>query len=276
MERANVIDYRFAKKKTRKKKSCNNGTSNISVNQESVQNDSVFLGAILNENTDDTNNGLENMPCDNDEDSLSDDGSDCNLQESTFEKDVDEDKNGRSPVVDLVDNENEIDYMDKKWAWNSWRDIVDDDEIPGPPENYRYNGPHGLRKGIANSIDTVLQCIMRTTAMSLEFFERLAAQSNKYTRNDMKSRSSTLYIGHKWENIRAGEMIRFFGIMLRISLEPRKMGGYSTYFTDASTIHLDSDYFIQLRGYNAWAKEIMPLIRFKQIRSAFHPEARES
>ena len=54
------------------------------------------------------------------------------------------------------------------------------------------------------------------------------------------------------------------------------MGGYCTYFTDASTIHLDSDYFIQLRGYNAWAKEIMPLIRFKQIRSAFHPEAGQS
>ena len=273
VERANVIDYRFPKKKKRKRKIGATGTAGA---EESVQNSSVFLGAILNENADRRDDGINNMELENDEASLSDDGSDCNLNESAFQKDDDVDEDGRSPIVDLVDNEDEIDYMGTEWAWNSWRDIDADEEIQGPPENDRYNGPHGLRKGIGNRFDTVLQCVMTTTAMSLEFFERLAAQSNKYARNNMKVRNSTLFIGHKWENIRAGEMIRFFGIMLRISLEPRKMGGYCTYFADNTTLHLDSNYSVQLRGYNAWAKEIMPLIRFKQIRSAFHPETGES
>ena len=271
VERANVIDYRFPKKKKRKRKITETAGA-----EESVQNSSVFLGAILNENADRRDDGSNSMEFENDEASLSDDGSDCNLNESAFEKDDDVDENGWSPTVDLVDNEDDIDYMGKEWAWNSWRDIDTDEEIPGPAENDRYNGPHGLRKGIGNRFDTILQCVMNTTAMSLEFFERLAAQSNKYARSNMKVRNSTLFIGHKWENIRAGEMIRFFGIMLRISLEPRKMGGYSTYFADNTTLHLDSNYSVKLRGYNAWAKEIMPLICFKQIRSAFHPEAGES
>ena len=114
-----------------------------------------------------------------------------------FEKDDDADENGRSPIADLVDNKNEIDCMSKKWAWNSWRDIGADEEIPGTVENDQYDGPHGLRKYIGNRFDTVLQCIMRTIAVSLDFFKRPAAQSNKYAKNDMKVRSSTLYIGNK-------------------------------------------------------------------------------
>ena len=72
---------------------------------------------------------------------------------------------------------------------------------------------------------------MTTTAMNIEFFRRIIAQSNKYARNDVYSRNSTLCLGRKWENIHVSEMIRFLGILLRISLEPRKMGGYSSYFT---------------------------------------------
>ena len=142
-----------------------------------------------------------------------------------FEEDFDVDENGRSPIADLVDNEDEDNFMGNEWAWNFWKDIADDENVEGPPENDRNNGPHGLKNGINESYMTVLQCVMNTTAMSLEFFERLIAQSNEYARNNMKSKNSTLYIGHKRTNIRAGEMICFFGIMLRISLEPRNMGG---------------------------------------------------
>ena len=68
-------------------------------------------------------------------------------------------------------------------------------------------------------------------------------------------------------------MIRFFGIMLRISLEPRKMGGYETYFVESKSVHLGHGYELQLRGYHAWAKDVMPLVWFQQIRSALRPEA---
>ena len=67
-------------------------------------------------------------------------------------------------------------------------------------------------------------------------------------------------------------MIRFFGILLRISLEPRKMGGYATYFLEEPVIEMGSAYYCKLRGYLPWAKSIMSLVRFKQIRSTFHPE----
>ena len=37
--------------------------------------------------------------------------------------------------------------------------------------------------------------------------------------------------------------------------------------------HLGHGYSVQLRGYYAWEKYVMTLIRFKNKRGAFHPEA---
>ena len=54
------------------------------------------------------------------------------------------------------------------------------------------------------------------------------------------------------------------------------MGGYVSYFTENPTVVVGDGYSIQLRGYDPWAKDIMSLVRFKQIRSAFHPEAESS
>ena len=54
----------------------------------------------------------------------------------------------------------------------------------------------------------------------------------------------------------------FFGIMLRIRMEPRKMGGYTSYFQDNPVIKLASGNPVQLRGYDPWAKEILFIIRF--------------
>jgi len=60
-------------------------------------------------------------------------------------------------------------------------------------------------------------------------------------------------------------------------MEPaRKMGGYTSYFQDNPLVHLASGYSVQLRGFSPWAKDVMPLICIKQIRGAFHPEARSS
>ena len=51
------------------------------------------------------------------------------------------------------------------------------------------------------------------------------------------------------------------------------MGRYLSYFQDNPVVHMGGNYNVRLRGFDPWAKEIMALIRFKQIRSAFHPEA---
>ena len=57
----------------------------------------------------------------------------------------------------------------------------------------------------------------------------------------MAARNSTLFLGHKWTNITVGEMIRFFDVLLRISLEPRKMAGYESYFVESKQFILDKD-----------------------------------
>ena len=67
----------------------------------------------------------------------------------------------------------------------------------------------------------------------------------------MNTRLSTLYLCHKWSNITCGEMIQFFGILLKISLEPRKMGGYVSYFTENPTVRIGDGYMAELRGYDA-------------------------
>ena len=51
------------------------------------------------------------------------------------------------------------------------------------------------------------------------------------------------------------------------------MGGYTSYFQDNHVITMRTGYSVQLRGFDPWTKDIMSLIRFKQIRGAFHPEA---
>ena len=198
----------------------------------------------------------------------------CDVADSAFAplpiEDLDE--NGVTYVDNQVDDQKEFDILGSDWQWNQWDDIEIDDSIDGPIENDCYNGPHGLKKGVAKKFETVLQCLFQTSAMDSHFFQRLVSQSNKIARRRMAKRNSTLFLGHKWTNITVGEMIRFFGILLWISLEPRKMAGYESYFVKSKMVHLGHGYGLELRGYNAWAKEIMSLVRFKQIRSVFRPE----
>ena len=51
------------------------------------------------------------------------------------------------------------------------------------------------------------------------------------------------------------------------------MGGDLSYFVEDTLIHLGRDYYVQPRGYDAWAKNITTLIRFKHICSVLQPEA---
>ena len=46
-------------------------------------------------------------------------------------------------------------------------------------------------------------------------------------------------------------MVHFFGILIRVSLEPRKMGGYESRFENNATISLASGHSFVLRGFNA-------------------------
>ena len=49
--------------------------------------------------------------------------------------------------------------MSKDWLWNKWEETKDDNDIGGPIETKHYNGFHGLKGGIVDLFQTVLQCV---------------------------------------------------------------------------------------------------------------------
>ena len=218
--------------------------------------------------------------CGNNESSLEgeqssddDEDSECNVMDSAFEPIPTNIEDRIQPDTNTKTGEDdEMDYLGEEWQWNNWEEHDIDTEIEGPKEDDHYSGPSGLKSGVSKKFVTVVQCLFQTTAINRNFFVRICAESNRYARRVMRERNTSLFLGHKWNNITTEEMIHFFGIMLRISLEPRKMGGYESYFTEQQSITAANGYSTSLRGYHAWAKDIMSLLRFKQIRSAFRSE----
>ena len=63
---------------------------------------------------------------------------------------------------------------------------------------------------------------------------------------------------------------------LLMKMRNRPTGGYTSYFTENTIVVIGDGYSIELDDYLPWAREHMTLLRFKQIRSAFHPEAESS
>ena len=70
-------------------------------------------------------------------------------------------------------------------------------------------------------------------------------------------------------------MMKFLGIMLRMSLNPIDYGGYAAYFfRDDVNIDLDENTSLIASGTKGWVSDVMDFRRFKMIRKAFHPEDR--
>ena len=78
--------------------------------------------------------------------------------------------------------------------------------------------------------------------------------------------------GSKWSNISVQEMIRFHGMILKMSIDDRELGGYTAYFTEQMSVNCLRSHSVKLTDYMAWGLKIMSLHRFKQIRASFHPE----
>jgi hypothetical protein len=67
------------------------------------------------------------------------------------------------------------------------------------------------------------------------------------------------------------------GILLRISIEPRDLGGYRAYFcAENRLVHLGPNKSIELLNTKGWAQNYMNFQRFLQIRQAFHPEQKHA
>ena len=224
-------------------------------------------------NTANDSSGIHASHPQDDQSSDDDKDSEYNVMDSAFEPIPEDVEDSIQPDVSTkTSGEEDKDYLGEEWQWNNWEEHDIDTEIEGPVEDDHYSGPCGLKSGVSKKFVTVVQCLFQTTAINRNFFVRLCAESNRYARIVMRQRNTSVFLGHKWSNVTVEEMIHFFGIMLRISLEPRKMGGYKSYFTEQHSITAANGYSTSLRGYHAWAKDVMSLLRFKQIRSAFRSE----
>ena len=101
---------------------------------------------------------------------------------------------GAAPNTGDDDTENL--YLGDGWKWNNWEPHNIDDKIKGPTEHDHYSGPHGLKPNVSKRFLTVLQCLFETTAMDRDFSVRLCCESNKYTRQVMKERNTSIFLGH--------------------------------------------------------------------------------
>ncbi|CAB9519499.1 unknown protein [Seminavis robusta] len=139
-----------------------------------------------------------------------------------------------------------------------------------------YDGPQGLRHGIAEPFTTPFDCFEHVSGVDRTLIARLAAGSNDYFHRFIKidlDRNNRWH-GVRWEDISIEEMYRFLGIMLKISMFPVDDGGYEAYFRKENKYISPGGGAqpMEIYGSSDWAHQYMTLSRFKQIRGAFHPE----
>jgi Transposase IS4 len=134
-----------------------------------------------------------------------------------------------------------------------------------------YIGPTGLKPRVAESFNTPFECLEVCGGLDYDLVCRLARNSNEYARQYLlpKDRNRRLY-GVPFKNTTTEEMYHFLGITLRISLSPVDWGGYQAYFSNSNK----SVYGLDIPGTDGFARHYMTLLRYKQIRAAFHPEDR--
>ena len=71
-------------------------------------------------------------------------------------------------------------------------------------------------------------------------------------------------------------MLDFYGVMIRIYIEPQHLGGYTSYFELISIISCGQGYMISIVSYGGWDDKIMSIHNFRHICSSYHTEFGES
>ena len=107
---------------------------------------------------------------DGDYSSLSDEGSNCDMEYSSF---VNGDYTG---AEEYYDNN----FFRDDLEWDTWYPIGNDYDVPVPHMNDHYNGRHWFKQRVGECFDTVLRCVFNSITMNHELFQRLAFQLNKY------------------------------------------------------------------------------------------------
>jgi Transposase IS4 len=211
--------------------------------------------------------------------SSSDDGDDLDesdniyaeysLSEDSDAEDTDEDDDANTSGASGSDNVGLTDLLDDiQWSFEAVDADLADTDAPFP-----YMGPSGLKPRVSESFSNPFECLSVCGGIDYEFVCRLARNSNEYARRHLlhSDRNNRLH-GLLFTNITTEEMYHFLGITLRISLSPIDSGGYEAYFSRKNKIICG----LQIGHSDGFARHYMTLGRYKQIRSAFHPEDRAS
>ena len=80
------------------------------------------------------------------------------------------------------------------------------------------------------------------------------------------------FAGRPWRNISLEEMVWFHGVILKMSIDNRSLGGYESYFETNMQVDLGLDYMVMLKNNPPWAALVFSINQFKQIRAAYHPK----
>ena len=60
-----------------------------------------------------------------------------------------------------------------------------------------------------------------------------------------------------WKNITVQEMVRFYGVMIRMIIDPCHLGGYEGYFTSTLYVRVGCGYNVKLVEYGGWEERII-------------------
>lgn len=182
-----------------------------------------------------------------DEESFYADDSGCLPREDVFDDHIDS-----AEIIDGNTHNHNILQSELHWSCDELRAEL-------KPLANIYNGPGPcLRCGVASKINTLIDACAVCGGMDYQFFKRLAANSNQYARANLNAKG---YIGGTvWaRNISTEEMYRYHGILLKMSLDHRKIGGYRSYFAPPAKLIVSANYAIDLVDYPAWAAKHMAL-----------------
>ena len=138
---------------------CPKRTSSKQKAPQNLRIDTILLPGILHESSKEDNNRTE-LANDSD-DEVSNEGSTCDIDDSAFHHA----KSSNEEPDDEVDDS----FLGEEWGWDHFKELGDNDPIPGPEETDHYNGRHGLKPNVGGTFETILQCIFQTTCMDRSF-----------------------------------------------------------------------------------------------------------
>ena len=197
--------------------------------------------------------------------------------------DTDEDNDGEGESRPVVDDPKTLyeKVSNMKWKFEEVRDPPKGECLKEPRKEW-YRGKEGLRPKAGKRFHDPFDCFTKVSGLDRAHVARICRNTNNYYHSIIKNKTSRVqgngrYNGMLWKDVTVTEMYRFFGILLKISMNYRDSGGYTSYFSDKNKfVHAgDGITPMEIVGTAGIIRRYMSLKRFKQIRGAFHPEEKK-